>query len=134
MADPAGKLDRSARRTAAWLRDLVPQMLDLTRLPKSWDDRGGPPPTEGLVREIVEALGQAEIEDLSVPTAVPLPGGGIQLEWSGGEREVELAFYPGGQASAIALRSSDEAPLDEQEFPIEDFASIRRALSWLKVG
>ena len=53
-----------------------------------------------------------EFDDLPLPQVVPVPGGGVQLEWRHGRREVEIEILPDGTMEF--LRVEDGEPRDEE--------------------
>lgn len=113
---------------ADWIRETERRMLRLTALPENWDTYGSPAPTAPLVDRIAEALRASEILSIPCPTAVPVPGGGIQLEWSGTHRELELEFGPEG---GLAFLTSDAVD-GEQEGESHEVAydRVRSLLHW----
>ena len=75
-----------------WARDLSSSLGELARLPVGWDTYGSPPPPLDLVWQVLRLLVFVERTDLPLPAVVPLPGGGIQLEWETASRELEVGL------------------------------------------
>ncbi|GEM_PF-1759293 len=112
----------------AWLRICLPRLLRLCSLTPNWDSYGSPPPTLALVKGVVSWLRFAEKETLPEPEVVPASGGGIQLEWYLGRRELEIEFTPTGQ---IEYLRSDNEHNEEKEDVIKDLDDLRSLLGWL---
>jgi hypothetical protein len=75
-----------------------------------------------LVRKIAEL----DLGDLPVPHVAPVPGGGIQLEWRVGDRELELEILPDGAIEF--LRAERGEPVDEAAL---DSAQLHSLLAWV---
>jgi hypothetical protein len=63
------------------------------------------------------------------PHIVPVSGGGVQLEWSLGSREVEVEISDEG--SAAYLKSIHAKPVEEGPLSLADLPRIRSLLTWL---
>ena len=113
-----------------WARDVSISLGELARLPVGWDTYGSPPPSLDLVWQVLWLLVCIERTDLPLPVAVPLPGGGVQLEWETASRELEVEFHPNGPARylAVDLRTGTAS---ESDFPIRDYETMRRLIGWL---
>ena len=113
-----------------WARDLSSSLGELARLPVGWDTYGSPPPPLDLVWQVLRLLVFVERTDLPLPAVVPLPGGGIQLEWETASRELEVEFHPNGSARFLAADLRNDAAT-ESDFPISDYETMRRLMGWL---
>jgi len=112
----------------AWLRASAARLLRLCGLKPNWDSYGSPPPSLALVKGIVRLLQLAEKETLPEPEVVPASGGGIQLEWYLGRRELEIEFTGTGQ---IEYLRSDNERQEEKEDVVKDIDDLRCLLGWL---
>ena len=120
-------------RLAGWVKDIVPVARRIQSLPTGWDGRGSPPPSANLMTQVLLSLQFAEIETLPAPNVVPVPGGGVQLEWCLAERELEVEFKPDGRAEYLETTvASGES--SEGSFPASDFHRLRDLLGWLDSG
>lgn len=103
----------------AWAIEPIRTALELATLEAGWDAEGSPPPTREAVRvaiNIITVIAELDIHDLPGPRIVPVPGGGVQLEWQLGDRYLEIEVAPDGSAGYLAV--SDTGEEDEQEFPV----------------
>jgi len=96
----------------SWLRACLPRLLRLCDLKPNWDSYGSPPPSLALVKGVVRWLRLAEKETLPKPEVVPASGGGVQLEWYLGKRELELEFAATGH---IEYLRTDNERREEKE-------------------
>lgn len=90
---------------------LAARFEELAALDPGWDTYGSRPIDRDALRE-----GQAFVERLlqqhiPIPSIVPVPDGGVQLEWSAGAVELELEFEPG---AAIAVFVCDDHEAGQQ--------------------
>lgn len=113
---------------AAWVRRSVPQLLRLCELGDDWDSYGSPPPSLVLVKRIVEWLKYTEIEDLLEPEIVPACGGGVQLEWYVGDRELELEFMADGRIECLATDNRTGQDVEERLGQVDD---LRLRVAWV---
>src|SRR5450432_3764758 len=75
---------------APWLADALEKVRLLGDLPGGWDTYGSPPITP-IERSMGACLAEKAARlDAPAPLVVPVPGGGVQLEWQAGERGLEL--------------------------------------------
>ena len=74
-------------------------------LPAGWDGYGSPSLTPSALRTAAYLVTQVEILE-SPPHVAPVPGGGIQLEWTLGDRELEIEVTPEGDVLYLLRRGS----------------------------
>ena len=116
---------------AEWIRNSVPRLLRLCNLEENWDARGSDAPTPSLVSSVVLLLRWSEIDRLAEPEIVPALGGGVQLEWYMGDRELELEFRTEG---SVEYLKSDNASGTDTEGLIESLDDLRLCLAWVSEG
>jgi len=102
----------------------------LSKLPIDWDSYGSPKISNDLIIAAKSFLYQLEYEFIAAPRVVPISGGGIQLEWQMGERELELEFIDSDNIGYLKVRN--EKPIEESQFNLNDFNAGRSAIQWLK--
>ncbi len=102
---------------------------ELSTLPIGWDSYGSPKISDDLIMAAKRFLYQLEFEFIA-PRVVPVSGGGIQLEWQIGERELELEFTDSENIGYLKVRN--EKPIEESQFNLNDFNAGRSAIQWLK--
>ena len=114
---------------APWLQAILPAIRRIQGLEHDWDSYGSPPPPKQLVDEIILLLHRTEM-DFPPPAAVPVSGGGVQLEWYLGRRELEVEFAQGRQAEFLAT-DVELGQSSEGTFYRSDFRVMRTLIRWL---
>jgi len=100
-------------------------------LRRDWDSYGSPPPTleaANTALGLLRGIADLDLKDLAVPFVVPVPGGGLQLEWTVGRRELELEIMPDG--SLEYLKAEDREPLEEGRLE-PTTGHLRSLFAWL---
>lgn len=88
-------------------RSLVPsmqQLRDLAVLKANWDGEGAEPLSQRAVADA--ALLAVEIEEqfrISPCFVSPIPDGGVQIEWEGSARRLEVIIAPDGELAALLI-------------------------------
>jgi hypothetical protein len=77
---------------AEWIRPAVKRIEDLTGLARGWDSYDARSVSAENALAAVRFLLDNAYRELSEPAIVPLPDGGIQVEWHRGGLDVEIAF------------------------------------------
>ena len=117
--------------SSRWAAETVKRVLALTSLPHDWDSYGSPPPSQVAIFAsygLLNSIPKTVFEDLPIPFVAPVSGGGIQLEWNVGARELELHVMPDGSIQYLRAFGGDildEGPLKLN--PIE----TRALFAWL---
>jgi len=106
--------------------------LKTENLPDNWDGYGSPPPPQRVVNISIKLLEAIPFDDLPVPHVVPVSGGGIQIEWSIGQRELELEILPDG--SVEFLKAERGQPLEEGKLTSVASSQVQSLLAWLIPG
>jgi hypothetical protein len=123
-------------RQENWLDPALRQLLKLTRYGQGWDSYGSPPPNPTAVVEaiVLLALSFQFVRDLPRPQIAPASGGGIQIDWYLGDRDLEIAILPDGTTEFLLVE--DDEPLEEGEItrdlPLRKAysAELNRILRW----
>jgi hypothetical protein len=112
-----------------WQIETIRKLFQLLALPIDWDSYGSPPPSEVAVTAAARLILSIELDYFVSPRIVPVSGGGVQLEWSLGSREVEIEI--GDEGSAEYLKSIHAKPVEESQVSLADLPRIRSLLMWL---
>ena len=115
--------------TTSLIEKAVDDLDALSTLPVGWDSYGSPKISDDLIMAAKRFLYQLEFEFIA-PRVVPISGGGIQLEWQIGERELELEFIDSENIGY--LKVCNEEPMEESQFNRNDFNAGRNTIQWLK--
>src|SRR5581483_7638676 len=90
------------------LRRMVDELDELTSLPENWDGYGSLPiqaRAKETALKLIELLDQL---DMPIPHFAPVSGGGLQMEWQKGKRELELEILPQGEVLFLTADDSGE--------------------------
>ncbi len=112
-----------------WQIQAITKILGLLSLPNDWDSYGSPPPTEIAATSAIQLVTDINLDYFLSPRVVPVPGGGVQLEWSFGPREVEIEIDDDG--SVEYLKTEKGNPIEEKQISLADFPVIRSLLLWV---
>lgn len=99
----------------------------LSRLQADWDSYGSPPIRSEALRSAVVILQIVDSLRPGTGHVTPVAGGGIQLSWRRGERELELEVLPDG--SAIYLKAEGDN-VEENDVVLES-EPLRALVRWL---
>ncbi len=94
-----------------WQTQAIKRLFQVAELPADWDSYGSPSPSKQAVSMAIWVIHAITLDDLPVPNVVPVPGGGIQVEWQCGARELELELLPDGTLEF--LKSQNGVPFEE---------------------
>jgi hypothetical protein len=108
--------------------DTTASVLRLKQLAHDWDSYGSPPPTSASIEKALQIIASVDkhfrsmLDDKTSPYAVvPLPGGGVQLEWRGDNSEIEIDISPDGKIGYLYNEQRD----GKDEYKEEDITSIQ---------
>lgn len=118
---------------APWLQDMLPSLREIEALPPNWDSYGSPPPSGQLIGQVLLLLHRTESLTVPHPNAIPASGGGIQLEWRVGPRELEVEFSGKGMVEFLATDRANGVDV-EGKFAARDYDAMRSLLSWINNG
>jgi len=88
--------------------DILDDRLDeLSRLSDGWLDGFGSPPAAEVLQRARSQLAVLLTIDVPRPRVFATPEGGVQAEWTVGEREISINFEPDGSLYAISVNVTD---------------------------
>lgn len=100
----------------------------LSKLPENWDSYGSKPID---FRAVVVANALTTLLDhLNAPDVhiCPVNGGGIQFEWDGADRDLEIEIKADGTLEYAAFLTSDDDFVGEGAITLSD---VPKLLAWL---
>ncbi|MBI4528878.1 MAG: hypothetical protein HY695_34205 [Deltaproteobacteria bacterium] len=109
--------------------EAVKRLLTVRELPHSWDSYESPPPSELAIGVAIRLLIGVDLDEFPSPRIVPISGGGVQLEWDVGSRELELEILSDGTIRYLKVEEGE--PTEESEIGPSHFARLASLLSWL---
>ena len=145
-ATPVGTTWRSGRYTpdcssssTRWLGDLprsewdiaYAQLAAAAELADNWDGYGAKAMDPTAVRRMRRFLAALQRDGFPAPRLVPIPDGGLQLEWTRGATELEIELDPAGSLifvfddPRVPGGIDGELPADEDKF----FSVMQRLLA-----
>jgi hypothetical protein len=115
----------------ASLEPTLDRLARLAELGSDWDSYGGAPPSgqalataRELLFAVAERCGELVGERVRPYAVAPIADGGVQLEWRGAHRELELEIGPGGDVGYLLV----ERHGGERQFEEGDDLSWPKAL------
>jgi hypothetical protein len=115
-----------------WLAKAKYDLDRIMALPENWDYYGSPSIPEILYINAENFLRCLEVEDIEPPFVAPVSGGGIQFEWQNKTRELEIEFIQSNVFGYLKMIGNE--PVDEGQFPMQDYNSARLLIKWFKTG
>jgi hypothetical protein len=91
----------------SWVQPVLDRLTELVALPPDWDTYGALPVARQSVEMALSTLSTVMSEGAELPWIVPLPNGGLQLEWHRVDSDIEIALDPAEPAICI----------DDEEIP-----------------
>ncbi len=113
--------------SSKWQTEALRALFQIATLPHNWDTYNSPPPSPTALAASIDLLSEIDLDDLPIPHVAPVPGGGIQFEWSVDQRELEVEILPDG--SVEFLKAEGRQPLEEGHLRHMD--QMPSLLSWL---
>jgi hypothetical protein len=89
------------------------RIAELKSMPDDWDSYGSPRVQQLAARRAVGVVCAAATEEVRPPQIVPVSGGGLQIEWTSANRELEIEILPDGSIEYLAVEAerTDEGPI-----------------------
>lgn len=128
----AGNTTIRVGRMNQWQREAVAKVLKFAySLRQNWDSYGSAPIRTWVVDAAIELIREVPFDNLSAPRVVPVSGGGIQFEWSKGNRDLEIEVRPDRSIEGLKVLSG--MPVDEGQ-ELTSSTDIEQLFSWLIAG
>ena len=115
-----------------WQVDALKTISSFEAFPAGWDSYASPSIPFDVINLAIDLVRNISIDNMPRPRIVPVSGGGIQLEWEKGSRELELEVHP--NLSVELLQSEGGVPLHDEPAYLASNAELRRRLSWVDAG
>lgn len=96
-----------------WSKAVREKLNELTQLPPDWDSYGSPPVKSENAATALGLLANLSRFNMTKPHVVPINGGGVQLEWVCGNKELEIEVRANGTIEFLIV--------DEEENTTEGF-------------
>ena len=112
-----------------WQIQVLKAVCQLANLRYDWDSYGSPPISSVGLTASTRLIAMINPEDLPVPQVFPVPSGGIQLEWTVGQRELEIEILPDGMIEYLKVEHGQ--PIEEAQVRLGAYAQVSSILSWL---
>lgn len=116
-----------------WQVEAVKKIFSFQSLVKNWDSYGSEPIAQGAISLAMDLINHVGFGNVPAPRVIPVSGGGIQLEWVKGNRELEVEVHPNGTIEYLSAYNGEPTGEAEVE-PREALPEAERLLSWLSAG
>ena len=101
---PVGGLNR-------WQVEALQKLARFSDFPTNWDSYNSPPISDRVLDVASEIISKVSIDKVPTPRVSPIKGGGIQLVWERGTRELGLEIRP-DIGFELLLSDEDEIVLE----------------------
>ena len=99
------------------------RLRSLTDLGQNWDGYNSRPITQRAIRMADSILQQSSHYAIGTPRIAPVTGGGIELEWTTGRRDLEMEILPDGRWEFVRTHEDGHME-DQQDLPSADTQSL----------
>lgn len=125
---------KPASQPEDWLKRTLLKVQAFGAYSPNWDSYGSPPPTSTAQGRalLLLAFGRLFFHDLPEPQIAPSPGGGIQIDWTHDNRDLEISILPNGTAEYLLVENDN--PLEEGTLSylrVDSRTGLRRILRWI---
>lgn len=94
------------------------QILSFLQLESAWDGRRGNPLSIEAAGVAVQILLDVVSIERPSPQLIPLPSGGIQIEWHVAGNDLEIEIDSKGEIHILAITAADETVIDREVSPV----------------
>jgi hypothetical protein len=89
------------QRLPDWVAQVVPRLVELSKLPPGWDSRKAAPIERGAIARALEIMAEVMEWHGPVPAIIPTVEGGVLLEWHRVGLEMEIEVEPTGDTCVM---------------------------------
>ena len=115
-----------------WQVRALQKLASFGLLGANWDSYGSPPLSESVLDAAVDLVSNISFEKVPALRITPISGGGVQLEWEQGERELAVEVRPD---LTFGVSSSDRDAHTEASMRSLSPAAVERLLAgWMSVA
>ena len=115
-----------------WLLKAKYDLKRVAVLPENWDSYGSPSISDELLANAEDFLNILDVKLIPPPFVAPISGGGIQLEWCLGERELEIEFVKPNVLGYLKI--VNDKIVEQGEFPPHNYNRAYQLITWLRSG
>ncbi len=126
---PAGNLAFSVSTLSEWQVRTLQEIATFELLHANWDSYGSPPPADNVLEFTRDLVARITVGSVPAPRIIPISGGGIQLYWEKGDREIEIKLHSDLTVGLLVVEG--EKILLEVSLPSLSPPMVDAFLSWL---
>lgn len=112
-----------------WMGHSLLRIRDLAAMPDDWDTYGSPRIHPEAVNAAIQLLREIAPFDPPAPHIVPTSGGGLQMEWGTGRRELEIGVAPEGTIDYLKDENDD---MEGGDIALNDTRRLAEIVMWLR--
>lgn len=119
------------RGQSPWFPSALDKMSSLANLPEGWDGRGSRTIQPASVETMVRVLLIVDEESMPAPHISPISGGALQIEWSHGGRDLEIATRSDGSIQYVKTQNGAEDEMEDGSLSPSNEDQLRHLVRWL---
>ncbi len=112
-----------------WLQGAQQELMLLDSMTEGWDSYGSPPISAEARKKMADLLHEFARVGMSRPELFPVSGGGLQVEWKNGGRELEIEVLPNADLEYLII--AEDGKMKEGKAIQEDIFRLAR---WFREG
>ncbi len=107
-----------------WLYPVMRMLREISELQDGWDSYSAKPIRIEAAAAALRIASEILANETTPPVVVPIPDGGLQLEWHSRQSDLEIVVGPEGAASAF-YRNTATADTHEFDKALEHLPALR---------
>jgi len=119
---------------APWVPSILDKMSSLADLPEGWDGCGSRAIQPLSIETMLRVLRVIDSEAGPAPHMSPISGGALQIEWSHGDRDLEIATRSDGSLQYVKTQDGAEDEMEDGSLSSSDEEKLRHLMRWLIDG